>query len=57
MGEGMTTSELIKIILGVLVIVVAVIAIGIFFGDKIIGFFKNLPGGDASIKILIGLLI
>ena len=38
----LTMGTLIKIILGVLVVVIVIIAIGVFFGGKVVSFFKNL---------------
>ncbi|MEA3414537.1 MAG: hypothetical protein U9Q99_03380 [Nanoarchaeota archaeon] len=40
------TSQLIKIILGVLVIVAVVVGLSILFKDKVFGFFKGLPTGE-----------
>ena len=48
------TSQLVKIILAVLVIVVVVTALGFFFKDKVMDFFNNLPGGGN--EILLGIL-
>ena len=41
----LTISQLIKIILGIIVVVAVVVGIGLFFKDKVIDFFNNLPGG------------
>jgi hypothetical protein len=41
----LTITQLIKIILGILVVVAVVAGIGFFFKDYIIDFFKNLPSG------------
>ena len=40
----LTTSQLIKILLGIFVVVVVVIGIFFFFKDKVIDFFKNFGG-------------
>jgi len=45
----LTTSQLIKIILGVFVVVVVIGGIYLFFKDKIIDFFKNLTGEPAEL--------
>lgn len=37
----LTTSTLIKIILGILVVVAVIIGVYIFFKDKVLDFFKN----------------
>lgn len=42
----LTTSQLIKIILGVFLVVVVVLGIFFFFKDSVIDFFKNLPGEE-----------
>ena len=42
-------SQLIKIILGVIVVAVVVTAVAIFFKDKIIGFFENFVGGSENL--------
>ena len=47
----LTISQLIKIILGVLVVVVVVSGL-YFFGSYISDFFKNLPGGNLSKFVL-----
>ncbi len=47
----LTIEQLIKIILGILVVVAVVVGVGIFFKDKVMDFFKNLPGG-----LILGLL-
>ncbi len=39
--SDLTVSNLIKIILGVVVFVIVVIAVSFFFKEKIIDFFKN----------------
>ena len=40
----LTTGQLIKIILGVLVVVAVIISLYFAFKNQIIDFFKNLPG-------------
>ncbi|MBR9701424.1 hypothetical protein GOV13_00715 [Candidatus Pacearchaeota archaeon] len=45
-------SQLIKIILGVLVVVVVVGGLGFFFKDYVIDFFKNIGTG----KLVLGLI-
>ena len=42
----LTTSQLIKIILGIFVVVVVIGGVFLFFKDTIIDFFKNLPGEE-----------
>ena len=39
----LTIEQLIKIILGVFVVVAVVGALGFFFKEKVLDFFKNLP--------------
>lgn len=51
----LTIGQLIKIILGVLVFVIVVAAVGFFFKNSVIDFFKNL-GGNSSGKIALGLV-
>jgi len=46
MGE-LTVSQLIKIILGILVVVAVVFAVYLIIKDYVIDFFKNMGGGDA----------
>ena len=41
----LTIEQLIKIILGILVVVAVIIGVGIFFKNQIMDFFKNMPGG------------
>ena len=45
----LTTGQLIKIILGLLVVVVVVVGVGFFFKDYIIDFFKNMFGGESDL--------
>ena len=47
-------SQLIKIVLGVLVVVAVVFAL-YQFGSQILDFFRNLPGGESS-KIILSLI-
>ena len=47
-------GQLIKIILGILVVVVVVIGLGFFFKDTVIDFFKNFAGGP--IELVLSLL-
>jgi len=49
----LTIGQLIKIIIGVLVFVVVVVAISFFFKDYVINFFKGFSGGE---EIILGLL-
>lgn len=42
----LTISQLIKIILGILVVIAVVVGIYLFFKDYILDFFRNLPGGS-----------
>ena len=44
----LTTGQLIKIILGVLVVVAVALGLYIFFKDKIIDFFKGLSVGNVT---------
>jgi hypothetical protein len=53
MAELMT-GNLIKIIIGVIVVVVVIVGISIFFGAKVISFFKNL---FEPAEILLGVLM
>ena len=50
----LSINQLIKIILGILVVVAVVIALYIVFKDKIGNFFQNLPG-DAP-KLFLNLI-
>ncbi len=51
----METEELIKWIIGVLVIAVVVVGVYLFFKNQIYDFFKNLSVGTSS-KLFIGLI-
>jgi len=44
----LTTGQLIKIILGILVVVAVITGLYLAFKDKIIDFFQNLPTGNSS---------
>ena len=40
----MQTDELIKLILGLLVVVAVAVGVSLFFKEQVIGFFKGLSG-------------
>ena len=44
----LTTEQLIKIILGILVVIAVVLGLYFFFKDKIIDFFKGLSVGNVT---------
>jgi len=50
----LTTNQLIKIILGILVVVAVVFGLYLFFKDSVIDFIKNI--GGEPIEVLVGLL-
>lgn len=53
----LTISQLIKIIIGAIVVVVVIVGLGIFFKSKVLSFFENLPGGTkATAGIIFGLI-
>lgn len=49
----LTINQLIKIILGVVVVVAVVGGLYLFFKNYVIDFFKNLVGGEISESFLI----
>ena len=51
----LTTENLIKIILGILVVVAVVTGVYLIFKNNIIDFFKNV-GGNETGKILLGIV-
>jgi hypothetical protein len=44
----LTTEQLIKIILGILVVVAVLIGLYLFFKDRVIAFFKGLSIGSTA---------
>ena len=48
----LTTSQLIKIIIGIFVVVIVIGGLVFYFKEQVIDFFKNLPSG----KIILGLI-
>ena len=58
MTEELSIGYTIKVILGILVIIAVVVGLYFIFKERIIDFFKNLPGGNASdtTKIFLSLL-
>lgn len=44
----METDELIKLIIGALVVVAVVVGVGLFFKNQIIDFFKGLSFGNQA---------
>jgi hypothetical protein len=56
MSEGLTSEQLIKIILGILVVVAVLVGLFFIFKDKIIDYFKGLPVGNDSLTLFMGLI-
>jgi len=54
MGE-LTVGQIIKLILGALVVVAVITGLYFAFKNNIIDFFENLPGGEPE-QIVLGLL-
>jgi len=52
----LTIEQLIKIILGLLVVVAVIIGLYFAFKNQIIDFFQNLPGGEETAKLFLSLL-
>jgi len=50
----LTIEQLIKIIIGILVVVAVIIGISLFFKNYVIDFFKNIAG-NSSAKIIFSL--
>jgi hypothetical protein len=50
----LTVENIIKIILGLVVVVIVAYALYSFFSDRVIDFFKNM-GGDNTAKFLMAL--
>lgn len=48
----LTIGQLIKIILGILVVVAVITGLGFFFKDYVLDFFKNLPSGELILGLL-----
>ena len=53
----LTINQLIKIILGILVVVVVIVALYFAFKERIFGFFKNLPTGAEPVNLIGSLFI
>ena len=49
----LTTSQLIKIILGVFLVVVVIAGIFFFFRDKVMNFIKSLGGGPSELFLVL----
>lgn len=49
-------GQLIKIILGVLVVAVVIGGLYFFFANQVIDFFKNIPTGNETGEVILGLL-
>ena len=50
----LTIEQLVKIIIGALVVVAVVIGVYLLFKNNVIDFFKNIPAGEP--KIMLSLL-
>jgi len=48
----LTTTQLIMIIIGALVVVVVLLGIGFYFKDIFIQFFKNVPTGEIILNLI-----
>jgi len=48
-------SNVIKLVIGILVVVVVIIGVSIFFGAKVISFFKNLFSEEVA-ELILGVL-
>ena len=48
----LTVNQVIKIILGIFVVAVVVVALYFAFRDKILDFFKNLPTGAEPVTLI-----
>jgi hypothetical protein len=53
--DKMETEQLIKLILGLLVVAAVTIGVSVYFGSQVIGFFKGLSGSAPEV-IYLGLL-
>lgn len=51
----LTISQLIKIIIGIVVVVVVIIGLYLFFKEYVSGFFSNIGGGEPS-EFFLGLI-
>ena len=51
----LAVGQLIKLALGIFVVIAVIVGIYMFFRTSVIGFFKGLPGANAS-EIILGLL-
>jgi hypothetical protein len=49
----LTVEQLIKIIIGILVVVAVVIGVYLFFRESILGFFKNIFGGEENLILFL----
>ena len=52
----LTINNLIKIILGIVVVAVVVGAVGYYFKNNVIDFFRNFGFSNESVKLVLGLL-
>jgi hypothetical protein len=51
----METEQLIKLILGLLVVAAVAVGVSIYFGSQVVGFFKGLSGTAPEV-IFLGLI-
>jgi hypothetical protein len=56
MSEGLTSEQIIKIILGILVVAAVLIGLFLIFKSKILDYFKQLPVGNDTLTFFIGLI-
>jgi len=54
--SSFTMGQLIKIILVVFVVSVVVYSLVMFFKDKVLGFFGNLPGGSNASGVILSII-
>lgn len=52
----LTIEQLIKIILGIIVVVAVILGVYLFFKNNVIDFFKNLGGNEIAGGVILSLI-
>lgn len=56
MSEGLTSEQLVKIIMGILVVAAVLIGLFFLFKNKILDYFKQLPVGNDTLAFFMSLI-
>jgi hypothetical protein len=56
MAEGLTSEQIVKWILGILVVAAVLIGIFFIFKNRILDYFKGLPVGNDTLRLFLSMI-